>query len=138
MRSRATLPSSPGFLLVEAIVSAVVIAVALSFISRGLSSQLRTLGRLEEYQTVLALAHGKMLELEGVLLPGGSLDAGLRGAFEDPYDAYQWEVTTDPRQDLLGEDDVQLASDVTLTVTHTQRASPSVRLGAVWLRKWLP
>lgn len=138
MRSRATSRSSPGFLLVEAIVSAVVIAVALSFISRGLSSQLRVLGRLEEYQTVLRLAHGKMLELEGVLVPGGSLETGLRGTFEDPHDAYQWEITTEPRQDLLGEDDVQLASDITLTVTHTQRSSPSVRLGAVWLREWLP
>ena len=138
MPSRATSRSSPGFLLVEAIVSAVVIAVALAFISRGLSSQLRVLGRLEQYQTVLALAHGKLLELEGVLLPGGSLETGLRGTFEDPHDAYQWEITTDPRQDLLGEDDVPLASDVTLTVTHAQLPASSIRLGAVWLREWLP
>ena len=54
--------SRRGLLLVEAVLAAVVIAVGLVFISRGLAGQLRALRTVEEYDTLLSLGHGKLLE----------------------------------------------------------------------------
>lgn len=138
MRSRAKSHSSQGLLLVEAVLSAVVVAVALAFISRGLTSQLQTLSRIESYHTVLGLADGKLMELEGVLLPSSLPMTFTGGTFADPYQQYRWRLARDPRTDLVDEAGVSLVSDVTILVEHVDVPSKSIRLGAIWPGEWVP
>ena len=64
MKPPAKRASRRGLLLVEAVLSAVVIGVGLSFITRGLASQLRALRSVEEYDTLLSLARSTLQELE--------------------------------------------------------------------------
>lgn len=135
MMRRARCDSRRGLLLVEAVLSAVVIAVGLTFISRGLGGQLRAIRTVEEQQVLLALAHGKLLALEAELASGRPLPAELAGTFEEPYAAYRWQAAVAAREDLADPDGNPLASDVTVTVERDQPAA-SLRLGAVWPREW--
>lgn len=139
MKRPARFSSRSGLLLVEAVLSAVVIAVGLVFITRGLASQLKAVRTLEERETLLALARWKLTELESGFLFGRPLPPDLQGEFAEPFQAYQWSLAFDPRKDLTDtQDGTSLASDVTLTVTREEPPSSSVTLGAVWLKSWLP
>ena len=138
MTRPAKCSSRAGLLLVEAVLSAAVIAVGLVFITRGLANQLKAVRALEERETLLALARWKLTELESGLLFGRPLAPDLQGDFAEPYQAYQWSLAFRSRKDLTDQDGTSLASDVTLTVTHAQPPSASVTLGAIWLRSWIP
>ena len=143
MQRQDRLFSQRGLLLVEAVLSAVVIAVGLVFISRGLGSQLKALRSLEEYDTLVSLAHGKLLELEGKRFAGGHLSAkDHRGTFEEPYTAYDWTVSAkDGPKDRDGK---PLGRALTLTVEHHEgnstnpHRSASVHLSALWPTDWVP
>jgi hypothetical protein len=124
-------------LLVEAILSAVVIAVGLVFVSRGLSSQLKALRTVEEYEVLRSLAHGKLLELEGQRLSGSPPPLDPTGTFEEPYQAYRWTITARPRDDVTDQDGNPLASAVTVTVQQDNRPSSVVRLSAIWPMDWV-
>ena len=129
--------SSRGFLLVEAVLSAVVIAVGLVFISRGLSSPLRAIRTVEEYDVLLALARGKLLELEGEQIFGFPAPADLTGAFEEPSRDYRWIITAQPRGDMSDPAGKPLTSDVSLTVARERAPTSVVRLGAIWHSEWI-
>ena len=138
MKRPAKYCSSAGLLLVEAVLSAVVIAVGLVFITRGLTGQLKALHMLEERETLVGLARWKLTELETTVLSGRPLPPELHGDFDEPYDTYQWSLTCSARPDVTDKDGSSLASDVTLTVTRAQPPTASVTIGGVWLKTWLP
>jgi len=137
MRQPATWRSRQGLLLVEAALAAVVIAVGLAFISRGFASQARAIRTVETHELLLALAQGKLLELEAELLAGRPLPAGLSGTFDAPHADYRWAVDAQPRADLTDQSGAPLASDVSLTVAPDQVRGPSLTVSAVWLQEWL-
>ena len=140
MERPARFSSRRGLLLVEAVLSAVVIAAGLVFISRGLGSQLQALRRVEDYDTLLTLARNKLLELEGEHLARPPHASALSGAFPAPYQDYRWAVTATPRQgphDLIDHEERPLTSDVTLTVSRSATASAALQLHAVWPSEWL-
>lgn len=161
MGQPATSSSQRGLLLVEAGLSAVVIAVGLVFISRGLTNQLKALRTVDEYETLLSLAHGKLSELEAQRLrPGGIPPPPERpeGLFEVSDEAasestYQWRVTVVRREDLdVDQDGRPLFSDITLAVRRqgdlpalpagggqaSERRSSAVTLSAIWPTDWVP
>ncbi len=136
MRRPAKCSSQQGFLLVEAVLSAVVIAVGLTFVSRGLSNQLRALQTVGEYDTLLSLARGKLLELEGArLFRTPSSEARREGVFQEPYQAYRWTVTATLRKEENGETPT---SSVVLTVQRSHGPSFLVRLSAIWPTDQVP
>ena len=126
--------SQQGLLLVEAVLSAVVIAVGLVFISRGLGGQLRALSTVEAYDTLLPLAQSKLAELEGWGLKQQPIPSQqLRGEFGEPSRGYRWEVQTLPRPVVAGTPPL---TDVTLTVQSGAEHSRAVTLSAVWPASW--
>ena len=130
--------ASQGVLLIEAVLAATVIAVGLVFISRGLASQLRTIRTVEEYQTLLSLAQGRLVEWEGELLVGRPLPPGLAGQFDEPYQAYQWSIATEARDDLPDQDGRPLAGQLVLTVQRNTPPATTVTLWTVWPLEWFP
>ena len=126
--------SQRGLLLVEAGLCAVVVALGLVFVSRGLANQLAALRVVDERETLLALAQGQLAELEAQRLAGMPLDAASRsGTFNA---AAEWSLAATPRDDLDVDDDGRpLFSEVTLTV---RRARASVSLSAIWPTAWVP
>ncbi|MBI3083390.1 MAG: hypothetical protein HYY90_03405 [Candidatus Omnitrophica bacterium] len=156
MSRRARCSSSRGLLLVEAVLSAVVIAVGLVFISQGLSSQLKALRTMEEYDTLLALARRKWLELEAERLShlpvaqearAGSFDAQGTGGFDT---GYRWTIAAIRRPQLgMSSGGSPLFSEVTLTIRRAvtpnagaaagnERRSAAVILAAIWPSEWVP
>ncbi len=154
----ATSPSQRGLLLVEAGLCAVVIAVGLVFISRGLANQLKALRTVNEYETLLSLAHGKLSELEAQRLAGIPPPPGRpEGSFEMADEAsstseYQWSVAAVRREDLDVDKEGPIFSEITLTVRRQgdlpaprrqagqagERRSSAVSLFAIWPTAWVP
>ena len=137
MRRRVRPASRRGLLLVEAVLSAVVIAVGLVFISRALASPLKALRTVEEYDTLLMLAPTQLLEWEAKR----STPAVLQGAFQKPYEDYRWTLKATPRDgpnDLKAQNGTPLTSTVTFTVQRGDRPGSAVRLQAVWPSEWIP
>lgn len=145
--------SSPrGLLLVEAVLSAVVIAVGLVFVSRGLANQLKAMETVAAYDRLLTLARRKWLELEAERLLGLRVNEERpRGSFgsveeQDPDSAFQWAITASRRPELM--------SEVTLTISRLPdlpqaeggaggsagdpgRRGPVVIQSAVWRTDWV-
>ena len=128
---------SRGLLLVEAVLAAAVIAVGLVLITRGLSGQLQALRSLEDHERLLALAHGKLLELESVRGLERSIGLEPRGRFPEPDADMAWTVTATPRSVADGEPADQL-SDIRLSVTHAEMPSVSTQLSEVWRAEDVP
>lgn len=128
--------SQRGLLLVEAVLSAVVIAAGLAFVSRGLGGQLRALESVASYEALSALAHDQLGALEAYIFSGSdapSLPAA--GSFEEPYNGYRWSVDASARKpDESGE----VLSDVTLTVSDGEENGRSLTLAAVWPLERVP
>lgn len=162
MVPRARRSSPRGLLLVEAVLSAVVIAVGLVFISRGLANQLKAMETVAAYDRLLTLARRKWLELEAERLSGLQVNEERpRGSFgsveeQDPDSAFQWEIRAS-RRPVLGVDskDEPLVSEVTLTISRLpdlpqaeggaggsagdpDRRGPVVIQSAVWPIHWVP
>ena len=127
-----------GLLLVEAVLAAVVIAVGLVFVSRGLSSQLAVLRAVEERETLTALASQRLAELEALRLSQLAIPPDVGGAFDPPFQTYQWSVSATPRDDLVDESQAPLAADVTIWVSETTRHGPVVSVSTVWPVGWVP
>ena len=139
MKRRAKHSSQQGFLLVEAVLSAIVITVGLVVISRGLSNQLKALRTMDEYDTLLSLAHERLLELEAERLWGPPpTHERADGLFKAPYESYHWMVKATVREDLKDTEGNPIASDVLLTIQREDHASSSLRLRAVWPSTWIP
>ncbi|MBI4341696.1 MAG: hypothetical protein HY598_05385 [Candidatus Omnitrophica bacterium] len=134
MKRQAGRASQQGLLLVEAVLSAVVIAVGLVFVSRALGGQLRALAVAEAYDTLLPLARAKLLELEGWGLKQAPIPSQqLSGSFDDPYEGYQWRVRATPHHAEAGGPSM---TDVVLTVSKTGEPGRAVTLMAVWPSSW--
>ncbi len=136
MRRRASRASSAGLLLVEAVVAAVLIGGALAAITRGLSSHLKTLRRLQDYDLHLALAHQKLLELETDRLAQRPVSGQPRGAFDDPYQTYRWALTSARLVDsATGE---APTTRVELSILREPDASHVFSVVAIWPSAWIP
>ena len=134
MRRQDKLGSRQGLLLVEAVLSAVVIATGLVFISRALGGQLGALRRLEEADATLALARGKLLELES-LRAAGVASAARKGTFDRPAADYGWALETGLRADVTQEDGSPAAAEASVTVTRDGPPASAV-LTALWPSSW--
>ena len=135
MRRPARLGSRRGLLLLEAVLSAVVIAVGLVFINRALGGQLGALRRIEEADATLALARGTLLEWESLRL-AGLPPADREGAFDDPFAGYRWRLSTEPRADVTKADGTVAAADAAMTVERERPPASSTTLTAVWPIEW--
>ena len=127
--------SRRGLLLVEALLSAVVIAVGLVFISRGLSGHLKALRTLEERDTLLALTRSQLLQLESERFFGQRGDSA--GDFEAPVAGYRWALAATPRADLTDQAGAPLATEVILTVERSGPPASALRLQSVWPLDWV-
>ena len=109
--------------------SAVVIAVGLAFITRALGSQLKALQRVEEYAVLRDLAQQALRTME-VDLQAGKLPRGPHeGSFGEPYQDYQWKFSTTELEDP----DLPLEmSRVTLSVTRSDPPGPTYSVQAIW------
>ena len=131
--------SQQGVLLVEAVLSAVVMAVGLVFISRGLSQQLKALRSIEEYDVSASLAQNKLLELEGKRLAGRPLTAQDQGgAFARPHEGYRWAVVAVEREAPRDANGEPLTTRVTITVQRSDLSASALMLSAIWPAAWVP
>lgn len=136
MKRPDPLASPKGILLVEAVLSAAVIAVGLVFISRSLGGQLRSLEAVEAYDRLLPLAQSKLKELEGWGLKQQVIPQEQRqGEFGEPDSGYLWLLKASAH--ALPADSAATLSDVTLTVHSKDNPSRQVSLQAVWPTSWL-
>jgi Tfp pilus assembly protein PilV len=125
-----------GLLLVEAILCAVVIAVGLAAVTRGLSSQLSTARAIEDRDRMMALARNALAEQQRLLWSGASALADSGEAFDEPNDDYEWEVKASPLE-TAGEGMVGV-SRVEVSVKRKQDGGPTVRLWTVWPANKVP
>ena len=134
MKRPDRLASSQGLLLVEAVLSAVVIAVGLTFITRGLGGQLRALEAVEAYDKLLPLAQSKFNELEGLGLKQKAIpNSELEGNFDAPS-GYHWQLEKKSHTVSSG---APALTDVTLMVFSEANPKRKVSLSGVWPTAWL-
>ena len=124
--------NSRGVLLVEAVLASVVIAVALTFITRGLGSQLHAVGVMEEYDTLARLADDVLADLERDARAGRLSAHPAEGTFDAPRAAYRWAITAE----ALPETDPDLrVARVRVRVSRADRADT---VTAVWPLELVP
>ena len=121
--------SQRGLLLVEAVICAVIIAVGLVAISRGLSSQLKALQSVGDYAVMTRLAHEMLTELERSLQVGQPPQRTRAGTFEPPDAVYAWSLEARVPEDQTTAVPVTV---VTLSVRRADGTSSAVSLRAVW------
>ena len=131
--------TSRGFLLVEAVLAATVIAVGLVLITRALSGQLRALETVEHHERLLALAHGKLLELEAARGLERSVPSESAGRFPEPDEDVRWITSAVTRPKDPEHENAQALSDVTLTVARGEAGrGTAVHLSSVWVADDVP
>ena len=124
-----------GVLLVEAVLSAVVIAVGLSFITRALGGQLKALQGIEEYAVLAELAQQIMRTHEAQVQDGRVPRGPREGVFHEPYAAYEWTLNAA----ALDDPDLAVpASRVTLSVRRSDHPSSRFSVQAVWPTSLVP
>jgi hypothetical protein len=127
--------SQRGLLLVEAVISAVIIAVGLVSITRGLSSQLKALQSVGDYAVMTRLAHGMLTEVERSVQAGQPPQRARAGTFEPPDAVYEWSLEARVPEDQTTAVPVTV---VTLSVRRADRSSGAVSVRAVWPSEWVP
>src|SRR3989338_1306858 len=135
--SRCFPPRRPerGVLLVEAALSAVVIAVGLTFITRALGSQLKALQRVEEYAVLRDVAQQALRTMEVDVQAGKPPRGPQDGFFDAPYQTYQWALSAT----ALDDRDLPFEmSRVTLSVHRADRSSATYSVQAVWPTSVVP
>ena len=125
-----------AFLLLEATLTAVVIAVGLVFISRSLSNSLKALARIQQVDRLLRLAESALSDLEAEVQQFGTLPSDA-GTFEPPDERYRWQIASESVQHPLGDLPTEVFRAVTLTVSPVDRAVPTVRVHTIWPASWL-
>lgn len=126
-----------AFLLVEATLTAVVIAVGLVFISRGVSTSLKALARIQQYERLLRLAESVLSELETQAQQGQPISHHEEGTFEKPNADYRWHVAVNAFQLPTGDIPPDAFRPVTLTIRQIGASTPVVRLHTIWPSEWL-
>ena len=143
--SRMRQHSRRGLLLLDAVLSATVIAVGLVFITRGLAGQLRTLRTLEETEMIAALGQSKLVELEaGVRLdpqrvPQQITDASFEALYGEGTAAYRWSVHAVPVETSESPSlETVAVSQITLTIQRPTKGPIVFTLHALWPKDWVP
>ena len=132
MRRPARWSSAVGVLLVEAVLSSVVIATGLAFITRGLSNQLRALRTFEEYDRLSSLAHAELLELEQRMLLRQLPSQAKDVPFDAPYAHYHWTVTVTTLPQPEGQEAAMPMCEVALALRRVDGASSQVNVSSLW------
>ncbi len=124
-----------GFLLIEATLTIVVIAVSLVLISRGVSGSLKALATIQYDDRMLRLAESTLQEVETTAqqVPAS---LPLSGTLNPPDAAYQWTLTALPTV-LVPEELSGTLRSMTLTVNRGTASAPVVRLNTVWPIEWI-
>jgi len=130
--------SRQGLLLVEASLSAAVIAVGLVLVSRSLAGPLQALRTIEERETLRSLARERLLELQTRAASGGPLPAQMQGAFEAPDEGYAWSLRTRPAAETAGADGEPAVTEVLVTVKRQAGGSSAVSLAGLWSTDRVP
>jgi hypothetical protein len=130
--------SRRGLLLVEASLSAAVIAVGLVLVSRSLAGPLRALRTIEEREALLSLARERLIELDARAASGGPLPAETQGTFEPPDDAYAWNLRTHPAAETTGADGEPAVTEVLVSVKRLSGGSSAVSLSGLWSTDRVP
>ena len=126
-----------AFLLVEAIMTIVVIAVGLVFITQGLGGSLKALAALTRYDRLLRLAESQLDQLQAEVQQFHLL-ASREGEFETPDQDYRWSVSLAPVQsEDMPESTAAVMCSVTVTVSHAADPSPAVRIQSLWPASWV-
>ncbi len=125
-----------GLLLVEAILCAVVIAVGLVAVTRGLSSQLSAARGIEDRDRMLALARNVLAEQERRLWSGSPIGSGPETAFDDPDADYAWTIRAVPLESA-GEGAIEV-SRVEVSVKRRKGSGAPVRLWTLWPSSKVP
>lgn len=124
-----------GVLLVEAVLASVIIAVGLSFITRGLGSQVQAFGAMEEYDTLARLAEDVLADIERQARAGQPPAREPEGTFEAPWAAYRWMIAAEALPET--DPDLRLAH-VRVRVGQTDAASRTHTVTAVWPLELVP
>jgi hypothetical protein len=138
MEPRAKWRSRQGLLLVEASLSAVIIAVGLVFIARGLSTQLKALRTIEAYGGLTAAAESQLFALESVGMFAPPLPANRGGLTLPEQGAFAPLIEVRPRPELIDAAGQELLSDLIVTVEEAGRPSSRTRLHSIWATGNLP
>ena len=125
-----------AFLLVEATLTTVIIAVALVFISRGMAGSLTTLSRLRDHDRMLRLAKSQLSQLELDAQRAG-VPAQQEADFASPDEAYHWRVTSEPASLGAGELPPEAFRLVNILVRRADGRGASVQVTTAWPSSWL-
>ena len=132
-----------AFLLIEAALTVVVIAVGLVLITRGMAGSLAALARLQQRDMLMQLAESTMNEREVEAQQFG-VAPRQDVRCDAPFEQYQWALSAEPvRQALNGIAPSEVRA-VTLTVSRIgqprqRRGKPGgvVQLRAIWPKDWI-
>jgi hypothetical protein len=127
--------SRQGFLLVEAALSAVVIAVGLVLVSQALSSPLQALRTIGEREAMLSLANEQLLELEVRAAAGEPMPVDAQGSFEERGGG-EWRLRIRPMAASVDADGTAEITEATLTVQRPGTHAPTVSLSGLWPSAW--
>ncbi len=139
MRRQAVPRWQQGALLIEAVISAVVIATGLVLISRNVGTQLKTAASVTVSETLLGVARDLLVEmetrqLEALARSGEPLELEGDGRREVDGIAYDWTLSV---QD--GPDDGTELSMRRLTVrVRLPEGGAAAALSAIWPASWVP
>jgi len=135
MRPPATWRSQRGLLLVEAILSAIVVAVGLVYVSRALSSELKALQVVEESTAVSSVASNMLCEMDGLVQSGRAPVAMREGTFDPPNAGYRWVLSARPLD--TGEPEPRYGM-VRLTIRRVRDDAVVAVMRALWPIAFVP
>lgn len=127
--------SARGVLLVEAVLASVVVAVGLSFITRGLGSQVQAFGAMEEYDTLARLADDVLGDIQRDAQAGHPPRRAPAGTFEAPDAAYRWTISAAP---LPSTDPDLSVARVTVRIARADGTGRAQAVEAVWPTELVP
>ena len=110
------------------------IATGLVFITRGLSTNLRTIQAVQDYDELVAMGRSRLLELETERTAGRISDLAQDGSFPAPYQVFHWSI----QSRRIDPEDEHSPVAITLTVNRTDRGSSAIKLYAIWPYTWVP
>ena len=127
--------SQRGLLLVEAILSAIIVAVGLVFVSRALSSELKALQVVEESAAVSSVASNMLRELDGLVQIGQAPATKREGTFDSPNAGYRWVLSAGPLD--TGEPEPRYGI-VRLTIRRVRDDAVVTMMRALWPMAFVP
>jgi len=129
-------PNIQAFLLIEATLTVLLVAVGLTVISQAVASNLKALSRIQEINLLLRLAESMLNELETVVQHGHPVSQ-CTGTFDHPNNSYQWTLSSGPIRLQAGATPLDDVRSVTLTISRINASAPAVRLNTIWPSEWI-